>query len=496
MSQAGINVAILANDGAITEDMLPKSAGEEKSTHSTKSSSKSSKRTQKEEISDMKSDMSTLKQQLSSTTEQMTALTEMVRQSLSSKLGMDTVTSGDQRPEPKKDNNPRSCRPSTSYDISDDSDDQVSLMPGQRERRDLCGSELSSEGGDRARSVCEPSGHKTDRFSRYISSAQENLSEETRNMLRDMFGEDATTKREEIQEGLIFDTSQLEILSSSWHIENPEQLTAYKDEYRVSFPLHESNKQVLNVPKFDSIVEQLVLEKHGKKSANTNTSQHVKLHSQPAKSIEKFAFQGQTASRMGVIVNAYIQQALGGLLAKLLCKDPNLDLITQMVRDIFAMSTKALDQVARAGAYHHVIRRKAGLMDTGLDEIPDVNKSLAALPLSSDGVFGKGLEQALKDRQEKRKQLKELLPELNTRTDKSRGSTLKRPTSYNSDNYASKKPRMDYSMPNSRGDSQTKSSYNAGQRTESKNYPRGGGNPQRRPGAGNSFRGGRGRYQK
>ncbi len=40
-------------------------------------------------------------------------------------------------------------------------------------------------------------------------------------------------------------------------------------------------------------------------------------------------------------------------------------------------------------------------MDTGLDEIPDVNKSLVALPLSSDCVFGKGLEQMLKERQEK-----------------------------------------------------------------------------------------------
>ncbi len=112
----------------------------------------------------------------------------------------------------------------------------------------------------------------------------------------------------------------MEILNDSWHIENPEQLTAYKDEYKVSFPLHESTKQILNVPHFDSMVEHLLLQKHGKKAAPANTSRHVKLLSQPAKTIEKLAFQGQTASRMGIVVNAYIQQALGGLLGKLLCK--------------------------------------------------------------------------------------------------------------------------------------------------------------------------------
>ncbi len=70
----------------------------------------------------------------------------------------------------------------------------MSLMPGQRERHELLGSELSSD--PMRSSVCEPLGHKTDRFTRYISNTQnEKISEETCNLLHDMFGDDATTNK-------------------------------------------------------------------------------------------------------------------------------------------------------------------------------------------------------------------------------------------------------------------------------------------------------------
>lgn len=69
---------------------------------------------------------------------------------------------------------------------------------------------------------------------------------------------------------------------------------------------------------------------------------------------------------MGIIAAAYTQQALGTLLETLQQKDVNLDKSVQLVRDIFAMSTKTLDQVARCGAFHHLVRRKATMEDTGL----------------------------------------------------------------------------------------------------------------------------------
>ncbi|CAG2250523.1 unnamed protein product [Mytilus edulis] len=58
---------------------------------------------------------------------------------------------------------------------------------------------------------------------------------------------------------------------------------------------------------------------------------------------------------MGLIITAYMQQALGSLMEKLNDSEPNIDLLVQMVKDIFAMSVKSMDQTARTGAFHHLI---------------------------------------------------------------------------------------------------------------------------------------------
>ena len=68
------------------------------------------------------------------------------------------------------------------------------------------------------------------------------------------------------------------------------------------------------------------------------------------------------------------------------------------MRDIFAMSTKSLDQVARTGAFHHLIRRKATVADTGLHEFKDLQKTSLTAPLSGEGIFGAEFEKKLKDR--------------------------------------------------------------------------------------------------
>ena len=64
-----------------------------------------------------------------------------------------------------------------------------------------------------------------------------------------------------------------------------------------------------------------------------------------------------------------MQQALGSLLNKMQSKDTNIDSAIQSVGDIFAMSTKALDQVGRSGAFHRIIRRKAAASDSGLNSL-------------------------------------------------------------------------------------------------------------------------------
>ena len=72
-----------------------------------------------------------------------------------------------------------------------------------------------------------------------------------------------------------------------------------------------------------------------------------------------------------------------------------------------------MEQTARSGAFHHLIRRKATLVDTGLEDISELNDTFLSLKLSSEGVLGKDFEEKLKSRSETNKQIKDLLPELN-----------------------------------------------------------------------------------
>ena len=152
-----------------------------------------------------------------------------------------------------------------------------------------------------------------------------------------------------------------------------------------------------------------MIKKHGRR-ATFGTSQS--LFSQQYKSIEKIAFQGQVAARMGIISLCYSQQAMGLLLKNLKSESPNLDEAIQNVRDLFAMSTKSLDQLSRTGAFFHLVRRKATVADTGLHEFKDLQKVALTAPLSGEGIFGTDFEKKVKDRQEKDKQLSELMPEI------------------------------------------------------------------------------------
>ncbi|KAH3855582.1 hypothetical protein DPMN_098150 [Dreissena polymorpha] len=111
------------------------------------------------------------------------------------------------------------------------------------------------------------------------------------------------------------------------------------------------------------------------------------------------------------MINVYMQQALGNVLSKLSEKQPNFDSAIQCVRDIFAMNTKSLDQMARAGALHHMVHRKAAMADSGLNDSKDLRNHILNLPLSHEGSFGTGLEQKLKERQEINKQISDLLHE-------------------------------------------------------------------------------------
>ena len=316
-------------------------------------------------------------------------------------------------------------------------DDVLSLQPGQKERRGI--GLLSSE--DRDNSSCveiENAEQITEsRFGKYSNSAQSSSAKEneplTHDMLIEMFGEDAQAVSSATKTGLCLDKAQIEILNNSWRCQVPDKLSAYKESSKQSFPVSESAAKILQVPSLDELSERLLIKKHGRKAAFGSSQS---LFSQPYKSMEKIAYQGQIAARLGIISLCYTQQALGLLLSNLKKDSPNIDEAVQTVRDIFAMTTKSLDQVARTGAFHHLIRRKATVADTGLHEFKDLQKTSLTAPLSGEGIFGAEFEKKLKDRQEKDKQLSDLMPEVGKKF------FNKRKSSYPSESAYSKRPRQ------------------------------------------------------
>lgn len=311
-----------------------------------------------------------------------------------------------------------------------DQEDLLSLQPGQQEIVDLLGSERSpahspAHSTQHSRVSDIDGDQSKERFTKY--------SNQTLNMLSEMFGEDASLSASKDTSGLVLDESQIQTLKNAWRCENPERVSSYRESYKLSFPIAEEAENLLAVPSLDSMVESLLLKRFGAKAAFGKSHS---LYSQPLKSLEKIGYQGQSAARMGIIINLYIQQALSSLLEKLTQKSPNLDAAIQCVRDIFAMSTKSLDQFSRTGAFHHLVRRRAALDDTGLHDLKDLKQQMWNLPLAHEGVFGPGLENKLKERQEKNKQLSELLPEVEKRKRPSTSSPYTQETSW-------KKPRFD-----------------------------------------------------
>ena len=200
-------------------------------------------------------------------------------------------------------------------------------------------------------------------FQKYSSLCNSKENEPlTHDILTDMFGEDAQANSSNQNIGLRLDKAHIDVLNSFWRCQAPEKLTAYRDSYKPTFHVHESSVKMPQVPSLHELSERLLIKKHGR-SADFSNSQA--LFTQPFKSIEKIAFQGQLAARMGIISLCYAQQALSLLLTDLKNDSPNLDQAVQNVRDIYAISTKSLDQMCRSGAFHQLIRRKATVADTG-----------------------------------------------------------------------------------------------------------------------------------
>ena len=373
-------------------------------------------------------------------------------------------------------------RPLVSLENSLDRDygmnnDSFSVQLSESERRN-CGfmSDTRSEKSDNSMNSCVRDGldYSDDRFSKYVAlkplSEKEKEEKSTDKNLLSMFGEDAQTKKERSKIGIVLDESQKSIIGDSYRAEHPERLTSYRDSYRNSFPVHESCEEFFKVPTLDDTVESLLVKKHGHKAAfGSNPS----LYTKSMRSVERLAYQGQMASRMGMIMCCYSQQTLATLLENLQQKDCNMDLAVQMVRDIFAMSTKTLDQVARAGAFQHMIRRRATLFDTGLSDLKDYTSTVNALPLRADGVFGPDFDSKLKSKVERNKQLTKLLPDSLFKTKKPESSATSKRKSYSSSDQTTKRPRLDSRSSATTSNNQS-GQYSGGFRIPKQTYSRDG----------------------
>lgn len=288
--------------------------------------------------------------------------------------------------------------------------DNISVIISQSERRNANFSIIDSRNSaSKSEGSRDENQDEVGRFGKYTN--KHSSQKEVNNKLGDIFGSDAQTIKENADIGLTLDESQQQILSNSWHNSTPMKMSSYRDSYRASFPINENCKESLLVPTLDDTIESLLVKKYGHKAAFGSSRG---LYNRQMRTIEKIGYQGQTAARMGIITTCYTQQALGCLLDNLQSREPNLDKAVQTVRDVFAMTTKTLDQFGRTGAYHHLARRKAAIYDTGLDEYKDYSNTIMSLPLSSEGVFGSQFDEKLKSRQERFKQISEVLPELDS----------------------------------------------------------------------------------
>ena len=201
-----------------------------------------------------------------------------------------------------------------------DLEDVISLQTGQAEAK-----ELDLESQSNLSEHVQEQGQIDDRSVKYKLS--ENSSEETQQVLLDMFGDDACVKKSSSGEGVLLDKAQRDILNESWRISTPSRLTAYRDSYKNSFPVHERSEEFLKVPSLDDIVEHFLIKRHSGKATFKWARSLFTAH---LKEMERLAFQGQTAARMGIIISLYEQRALASLLQELRKEKPNLDAATQL----------------------------------------------------------------------------------------------------------------------------------------------------------------------
>ena len=128
-----------------------------------------------------------------------------------------------------------------------------------------------------------------------MPASEESILEKNRQLLLDMFGEDACMKKASTLLCVMLDKSQSDILDQSWRLATLGRLSAYKESYRNSFPVHKNAEEGL---KLDDIVETFLIKRQ---STRAVFKRNRSLYTQHLKEIERLAFHGQTAARTGIL---------------------------------------------------------------------------------------------------------------------------------------------------------------------------------------------------
>ncbi|CAC5372482.1 unnamed protein product [Mytilus coruscus] len=177
---------------------------------------------------------------------------------------MGNLPSGERRPvislEPDLDQDLGLPRVSRNIDI--DTRSEISLHVQQCERNDLDirSNEESVSGGSPFKENTEEfdtvNNRKCERFIKHVNVQSSNahggisLSNEhdksdqgqtnnNVNFLSKIFKEDIVKERCNI--GLVLDQAQVEILENSWRPKNPDRISAFKEDYKNCFPIHDSS---------------------------------------------------------------------------------------------------------------------------------------------------------------------------------------------------------------------------------------------------------------
>ena len=159
----------------------------------------------------------------------------------------------------------------------------LSVNVRQNERDEVLSQTRSSLSDDRISSatnvlVCRKS---KDKFSRYLQDTNDGANDK----LNEIFGEAANSSDDEV--GIVLDQAQVGVLKKSWRSEDPERLTAYKEDTKLSFPVNSKSSDVVRVPALDDLLEPL-LRKQNSNFRAWGKSRH--LASASMKSIENVAY--------------------------------------------------------------------------------------------------------------------------------------------------------------------------------------------------------------